>query len=58
MERFELTRPCGYSALNVARPIQIFPVPKVGFEPTRDYSHSALNAACIPVSPLRQNFTE
>jgi hypothetical protein len=28
-------------------------VPKAGFEPAREYSHCALNAARLPVPPLR-----
>ena len=28
-------------------------MPKVGFEPTWEYSHYALNVARLPVSPLR-----
>ncbi len=32
-------------------PLQM--VPKERFELSRAYAHSALNAACLPVSPLR-----
>ncbi|EKD48371.1 MAG: hypothetical protein ACD_64C00345G0001, partial [uncultured bacterium] len=28
-------------------------VPKKGLEPPRDFSHSHLKAACLPISPLR-----
>ena len=30
-------------------------VPKVGFEPTRACAHCALNAARLPVPPLRRD---
>ena len=33
-------------------------MPKVGFEPTLPYGNCALNAARLPVSPLRQAHTE
>lgn len=33
-------------------------VPKVGLEPTRDYSHQILSLACLPIPPLRRYRTK
>ena len=32
----------------------VWMVPKGGLEPPCEYSHNALNVACLPISPLRR----
>ncbi len=45
-EGFEPSQPCGYTALNRARPVQV--VGEKGLEPLRPHDHTALNRARLP----------
>src|SRR3989344_7020368 len=55
-ERTRTSNPCGIrtSSVRVYQFRHVRAVPKRGFEPPRANAHSALNAARLPVPPLRQ----
>ena len=55
-ERTRTSNPCGIrtSSVRVYQFRHVRAVPKRGFEPPRANAHSALNAARLPVPPLRR----